>query len=387
MSMRSYFNHYYFITDKKRKEKLWQKAVFVFDTSALLNFYKYSQSTREELFSILKQVKGRLWIPHQVAQEFHAKRLDVICHRRQDLEQKCNELKKGFNKVRHVINELKTYNWESIKRRLSRLEKDALKILYQAEEEVPDFFEDKVLHKLTLLFNENCGKPFAEEERKKLIEEGKERYKNKIPPGYLDENKEGNYKFNDYLIWAQIINFARERRVPVILVIDDKKEDWWLKVEDDLIAPRPELIKEFYDETKNYFWCYTSDRFFEELKQSLKLSIVNEEKFEEAINELKKVQEAISSTIIAKQQQEILRKLLEQLPETYKPDNTLSFAQLNLENLRLMELRKAYESFLRRILHSQQHKVDFTEPEGEGKSLQGDEESENNQGKDEPSED
>ena len=60
-------------------ERLWREGVFVFDTNLLLNLYRcYNSPYRTELLSVLRSVKDRLWMPHQVAHEFLKDRLEVI---------------------------------------------------------------------------------------------------------------------------------------------------------------------------------------------------------------------------------------------------------------------------------------------------------------------
>ena len=60
------------------KAELWNNAVFVFDTNALLNLYRYSKNTRNEVISALEENKEKIWIPYQVAYEFMKNRCDVI---------------------------------------------------------------------------------------------------------------------------------------------------------------------------------------------------------------------------------------------------------------------------------------------------------------------
>ena len=62
-------------TDKRR---LWEKAVFVFDTNVLLNLYRYSAKTRNSLLDAFESLKDRVWIPYQVAYEFMRGRCEVI---------------------------------------------------------------------------------------------------------------------------------------------------------------------------------------------------------------------------------------------------------------------------------------------------------------------
>ena len=75
--MRDIFPGYYHPTDEQFAE-LWQQCIFVLDANVLLNFYRYSPKTGEDLLDILRRVADRLWLPHQVALEYQENRLDEI---------------------------------------------------------------------------------------------------------------------------------------------------------------------------------------------------------------------------------------------------------------------------------------------------------------------
>ena len=98
------------------------------------------------------------------------------------------------------------------------------------------------------LFKSKVGNPYSKETYEQLENEGKERYKNNIPPGYKDSIKKEN-KYGDYIIWKEIIQFSKEHKKNIIFVTDDKKEDWWNIIHGETIGIRVELRKEFLNET------------------------------------------------------------------------------------------------------------------------------------------
>ena len=51
-------------------KNIWNNALIVVDSNILLNFYRYSEDTRNKIFEILEKLKSRLWIPYQVGKEF-----------------------------------------------------------------------------------------------------------------------------------------------------------------------------------------------------------------------------------------------------------------------------------------------------------------------------
>lgn len=68
----------YIIPSEREKENLWNNCTFVFDTNVLLNLYRYTGNTRRILLEAFKDLKGRMWLPYQVAYEYARNRCDVI---------------------------------------------------------------------------------------------------------------------------------------------------------------------------------------------------------------------------------------------------------------------------------------------------------------------
>ena len=68
----------YFRPTEGQIKKLWEDALFVFDTSFLLNLYRYSKDTRSEVIKILRGIEKQLWSPHQAAIEFLRNRFVVF---------------------------------------------------------------------------------------------------------------------------------------------------------------------------------------------------------------------------------------------------------------------------------------------------------------------
>ncbi|MEH7832557.1 PIN-like domain-containing protein, partial [Bacillus velezensis] len=73
--MKSIFKEFYF--DNKSSD-IWINSVVILDANVLLNLYRYSKETSKKLLSLLKKSQERLWLPHQIALEFHLNRTNVI---------------------------------------------------------------------------------------------------------------------------------------------------------------------------------------------------------------------------------------------------------------------------------------------------------------------
>ena len=75
--MKNLFASYYELSESRIKE-IWSNSLIVFDANVLLNLYRYNKSTRDDFFRLMKSYKNRLWIPYQVALEFHRNREKVV---------------------------------------------------------------------------------------------------------------------------------------------------------------------------------------------------------------------------------------------------------------------------------------------------------------------
>ncbi len=99
------------------------------------------------------------------------------------------------------------------------------------------------------------------------------RFSKKIPPGYLDQNKDDEAKFGDLVGWKQILNRAKETSKPIIFVTDEKYDDWWWRINDEIVGTRHELVKEAKDFAGVFFCMYNSRLFHKQAAKYLKRKI------------------------------------------------------------------------------------------------------------------
>ncbi len=144
--------------------------------------------------------------------------------------------------------------------------------------------DDPLQEKVAEIFNAKVGKLPNEAEKEKLCREGKSRYESRIPPGYCDYNEkdEDANTYGDYIGWKQVINHSNEKKVDIIIVTDDFKEDWWLKIRGKRVGPRPELINEFNAESEGRrVHMYSVSSFLSQASEIFHIEI-SEEVIEEA---------------------------------------------------------------------------------------------------------
>lgn len=251
------------------KEDIWETATFVFDTNVLLNLYRVSSQTRGELKRAMKSVSGRVWLPYHIAWEYMKNRHEVVfeCGRRYDSIDKAIDAFLGTCKdllrLREDDGEFKNLEkslrkWKSGHKAKNR--------------PAADFSKDEILEHLLGLFEGRTGQPYSEDRLKELFEEGKERYAKQVPPGYKDamkakENADCN-QYGDYIIWREILDYAKENQSDIVYVTSDQKEDWWQIAHGKTVGPRVELRKEFSDETGHRLMFYTTESFLRRFSES-----------------------------------------------------------------------------------------------------------------------
>ncbi len=138
--------------------------------------------------------------------------------------------------------------------------------------------------KIANIFKGRVGNNLSEADLQKIYEEGKLRYEKKIPPGYKDAYKGGDKQYGDLVMWKEILAYAKDKHCHIVFVSSDTKDDWYLKEDSQIIAPFPQLYKEFFAETQKHILIYSLELF---------LKIANEKEITtvklETIKELKEL--------------------------------------------------------------------------------------------------
>lgn len=260
----------YFANGAKDLEQLWGECLFILDANVLLSLYRYSDSTRSDLLSVFTSLADRLWVPHQVAQEYLINRLAVIG----DQVKTYDETVKKADVLKKLLENVNQHPFVS-SQTLSECNNVFEKIVAElnASKKVHDsrISSDEIKDQLEVLLDERVGEGYSREELEAVLVKGKVRYDEKVPPGFRDAKKGGDSPlffdrckpYGDYIVWLQMIAKAKEIDKPVIFVTGDVKEDWWVEANGKTVGPQPQLINEFREQTGRAFYMYTPDKFLE----------------------------------------------------------------------------------------------------------------------------
>ena len=302
MSNEDYYKKYY-LEDEEILD-IAKTGIVVFDSSALLALYYYSDNTRNEIYKKLMDIfSGRLWIPGQVYFEF-LKNKDKVIHKPEEtyrallsankkgeaniqrIEEFIDQIKdtcltgisgqlntlidKTKNKDRHPYFDESIYQefreeLDNIETQIVKLNDKAKSLHSMIEKEVNNKIkelqdrEDAVYLLIHACFT--IGPEYSFSDMLGIAQEGQRRYSDDIPPGYKDVEKKGIQKYGDLYVWKQILSYAKSKKKSVLLVSNDIKEDWWDKDLAGSGAPRIELLREFKSYTGKSFWSYDMRSF------------------------------------------------------------------------------------------------------------------------------
>jgi hypothetical protein len=272
------------------------------DTNVLLNLYRFQADAREQLFGALEIMGDRLWIPHQVAYEFHRRRLSVIADQESYFNGVKEELESALNgylaRLRAFINRIALPQLDA-HRLESMIKQDHAAVLAQVsnsertnEVHLDNRDSDEVLRRLETLFTNRVGEPMKPEELEAARKEAKRRIEAKIPPGYMDRGKPD--PSGDYIIWRQLISEASSRKVPTVFITDDRKEDWYRREHGLTLGSRYELREEMMTQAGAPFLLMTTETFLIQARKYLQVTVS-----QETVSQAKELPDALASRAFA----------------------------------------------------------------------------------------
>ena len=266
--MREQFAAYY-PPDPERRREFVTAGLVALDTNVLLDLYRMNADAREDVLGLFRQLGDRLWVPHQAALEFHQNRFAVIHDQEQVLRKLQKDVADTEGQLKRIVGDVRNH---------PVIDRKALEgVIRESFDEIGSYLEelgqepilsiktamdaDPVLDAVTTLLADKVGPAYPPDEMTKVEAEGMKRVKDQRPPGYADAKKEGSQAAGDYVLWRQLLDEAATRKLPVLLVTNDQKEDWYRKLHGITIGPRTELIAEMLDEAGMPFHAQTLERF------------------------------------------------------------------------------------------------------------------------------
>lgn len=223
---------------EKEMQELLKSSIIVLDTNVLLDFYRLSYQTSDELFTALNNYKKDIWLPYYVGIEFY-KNKDGICNKASTkLNDLVKDIKHSYNQILDkVSNECKDYkgneDYDEAIKDLNNSKENFDKIEKFAKDTEKQFNSsiEKIDIKVEELIGDNVTQKLDIEEFKEVLKEGQRRIELEMPPGYKDKGKNEyiyGYRVNgDYIIFDSIIKLAKEKERDIVFITGDNKKDWY----------------------------------------------------------------------------------------------------------------------------------------------------------------
>ncbi|MFJ9631652.1 PIN-like domain-containing protein [Streptomyces sp. NPDC101175] len=261
-------------------------GLIVVDTNVLLNLYRYNHGARSSLLATLGAFGNRLWVPHQVMNEFWRNRDSALEDPERQLQQSITALKadldKSFSDLRQWVNRV-SLDRKSAQRLESVLSIALDDVITEMEAVVGngdgmdrDTSKDEVVLALARILKGKVGRALTSDNYSAALIEGKRRIDEQIPPGYKDKKKQSqgdDSEVGDYLVWAQLIHEAKRRERSVLLVTGDAKEDWWRTRNGISLGPRNELTEELLREAGVRLYMLKPDRLLTYARDFLRVTV------------------------------------------------------------------------------------------------------------------
>lgn len=208
-------------------------AIFI-DTNVISQLYRLNYNARQEFYKWIKDCDVRFHVPVWVIHEYSNK---IHTNKTKDYLSELGKIKtlsKEFNNISDFVigyvgnSLLKGSDYQDktddlmrdvdmVKKLLSKISNAINKNLDEQQrtvhEEISEMMSKKSLTSniYTLISN--------------IDEIYRQRYENRVPPGYKDASKEDN-RMGDLIIWKEILEYCREKHVKkAILLSRDSKED------------------------------------------------------------------------------------------------------------------------------------------------------------------
>lgn len=240
-------------------ERAVRDGLWSLDANVLLNFYRFSPNAREALTAVLKAAGDRVWISHQAAREFWRNRMRAIDDRNAATQQLIDAVNKSERAIGTAVETWakQTAVPEDVKEKVADQTKagvgEILKLIDQESRESGsisyDPATDSVVRSLREILHGKVGLALSDEDHSSALVEAERRVKEQIPPGFRDADKvdsgAADGAAGDYLVWIQSVREAQARKLPLVVVTGDEKDDWWWKHRTTFLGPRAELVDEF----------------------------------------------------------------------------------------------------------------------------------------------
>lgn len=255
------------------------ELTIILDTDVLLDLFRMPPDVADLYLRILEdeKIKGRLWLPYDVAWKFHQ------CVNKEILRQidNINSVLSNLTLCKVGLGEKRAYpyltinTWDRLNACINKINAECQVEKIKLQDSLKGC---EIKDRIDSLFAETdtkIGTPYSEAELDTIYEEGKKRYKEFLPPGE-DSGHTSNMRIHHHnlIVWKQILAKAKEKSkcCNFLYVTGKITNDWYYIVGGKNISTRHELQNEFcevmrkeHSSVTSFFVCYSSISFVKEI--------------------------------------------------------------------------------------------------------------------------
>lgn len=262
-------------------------SIISFDANTILNLYRFKEKTTLEYLSSIKAVSDRIWLTYISALEYNILRTTIIKQEKEYLDNLNAKIKRFKDDVLTFTSNKhhNSFPFQQFNEKLKTTTSELSNLIISCQSNQKDMIrKDPIRDELFNLFDQKTGGALSDSDLDSIYNVAQKRFSAKIPPGYMDEkNKSGKEKlygdtvikseYSDYILWHELIQKAKDSKCNIVLVTDEKKEDWILKVNGINLGARPELITEMNLKTGCSFSIISSLDFINLIAQTGNINI------------------------------------------------------------------------------------------------------------------
>jgi predicted nucleic acid-binding protein len=302
--LRKQFAEHFPLSEEERRG-IWAEGIFVFDTNVLLNLYRMRRETSSKIRDILRKLKGRLFLPHQVGKEFFRHREDEIADQVNTFEKVKSYLTKIPDRFKQEFPRHPCIPISDIAEALAvATEKQVAAVAESQQANELNFLvpaDDPILRELEEIFRDcTDDQTPTQEDEETLGKKVEERFQRNLPPcqvfagGKAVPAPATNPHIGDGRIWFEILKRAAKVKKPFVFVTADERANFWrtarLGNRDRIIGPHFQLVRDVESVSGELFVMYTQETFLADAPKYLGVPDQSQ-----AIQEAKQIRESVDA--------------------------------------------------------------------------------------------
>jgi hypothetical protein len=259
--------------DHKTVVSVIKTGTIALDANALLDLYRMGRAKRDQILLVLRDNRDRLFVPYQVALEYQRNRLISVGN--------------TDTIFKNLLNGIKALDQPELEKIRDTDLQDEIKQLFETAKNTFKEGLEKLRHEHTVSFQDARRNDPVREALDELLPdtalgeappdellearraEALKRYETLTPPGYGDLGEKPD-PTGDYLIWAELLDHAKNSDRPLLFITrDETKDDWYLRRNGKIIGPRPELVAEMRRVTTHLYYQMNLSEFLKLAKKHL----------------------------------------------------------------------------------------------------------------------